>query len=363
VNEPAGPSPPPSIWRRFLATSGLTAVAAAAALYGLVVASDPYGIFVSAKAAPGPIMDINQRYMYPQIVRSRRFDAAIFGTSTVRLLDPRELGGLFGARFANLAMNAGTPWEHMQLAELFLRHTPEPAALVFGIDPTWCAADADKKRLTFRPVPPWLYDERRANDWPGLFNLTSVQIAFRITGFRLGLMRERVAPDGFEVFTPPEAAYDIERARRHLWGGRPRAIAPVVPAVAPSAAERAGWRFPALAWLDELLGRVPRRTIVVVVFPPAHVSGQPVPGSAADALEAECKRHLAAIAGRHGAAAIDFRSFNATNAEDANYWDPLHYRLPVAARMAVAIHAVGGGTAPEDDSFYRVLNRTSKRGD
>lgn len=363
MSEPAGVSSQPSFWRRFLATFGVTAVAAAGALYGLVVACDPYGIFVSAKAAPGPIMDINQRYMYPQIVRSRRFDAAIFGTLTVRLISPRELGRLFGVKFANLAMNAGTPWEQMQLADLFLRHTPEPAALVFGIDPTWCEPDADRRRLTFRPFPPWLYDERRVNDWPGLFNLTSVQIALRVIGFRLGLMRERIAPDGFEIFTPPETAYDIERARRHLWGSRPRTIAPIVPAVEPSAAERAAWGFPALAWMDEFLGRVPKRTTVVFVFPPAHISGQPVPGSMADALERECKQHFAAIAARHAASAIDFRSFSATNSDDANYWDPLHYRLPIAARVASAIHGIVRGTVPDTDSFYRVLSCTSKRGD
>jgi hypothetical protein len=351
------------MWRRFLAAFSIAAAAAAVALYGLVVACDPYGIFVSATAAPGPIMDINQRYMYPQIVRSRRFDAAIFGTSTVRLINPRELGALFGTRFANLAMNAGTPWEQMQLADLFLRHTPAPAAIVFGIDPTWCEPDADKKRLTFRPFPPWLYDERRINDWPGLFNLTSVQIALRIIGFHLGVMRERIGADGFEIFTPPEAAYDIERARRHLWGDRPRSIAAIVPSVAPPEAERGQWRFPALAWLDELLGRVPKHTAVAIVFPPAHISAQPVPGSMADALERECKRRFAAIASRHLAGAIDFRSFNASNSDDANFWDPLHYRLPIAARVASAIYGIARGTAPDDDGFYRVLNRTSKRGD
>src|SRR3712207_6914903 len=55
--------------------------------------------------SPSPIMDINQRFMYPQIVRSGRFDAAVFGTSTVRLPDPRKLGRAFGARVANLGLD------------------------------------------------------------------------------------------------------------------------------------------------------------------------------------------------------------------------------------------------------------------
>jgi hypothetical protein len=115
--------------------------------------------------------------------------------------------------------------------------------------------------------------------------------------------------------------------------------------------------------MDQFLGRVPKRTTVVLVFPPAHISGQPVPGSMAEALEGECKQRFAIIAARHSASAVDFRSFSATNSEDANYWDPLHYRLAIAARVAAAVHGIVRGTAPDTDSFYRVLNRTSKRGD
>ena len=147
----------PRSWRAFAATLCCSALAVGAVLYGFVLLLDPYGL-----RATRPIMDLNQRFMYPQIVRSGRFDAALFGTSTVRLLDPDRLNAVLGGRFVNLGLNSGTPWEQMQLADLFLRQVPEPKALVFGLDRNWCDADADRKRLTFRVFPPWLYDESRA---------------------------------------------------------------------------------------------------------------------------------------------------------------------------------------------------------
>ncbi len=55
------------------------------------------------------------------------------GTSTARLLDPQELDRAFGGRFANLAMNAATPWEQTQLARLFLTRAPARACC-FGLD-------------------------------------------------------------------------------------------------------------------------------------------------------------------------------------------------------------------------------------
>ena len=164
---------PALAWRRFGLTFAAVAAGLAAALYGVVLAVDPYGTRARPGRAPGPIMDINQRFMYPQIVRGGRFDSAVFGTSTVRLLDPKQLSALFEARFANLGLNAGTPWEQVQLAGLFLRQVREPKVLVFGLDTTWCEPDADRKRVTFRAFPPWLYDEDPANDWPALLNLKS----------------------------------------------------------------------------------------------------------------------------------------------------------------------------------------------
>jgi hypothetical protein len=342
-----------SAWRRFTASLVATALGLAAALYAFILALDPYGTRAAPGHAPSPIMDLNQRFMYPQVVRSGRFDAAIFGTSTVRLLDPQKLGAALGGRFANLGLNAGTPWEQIQLADLFLRHVPQPTTLIFGLDATWCEEDADRKKLTFRAFPPWLYDESRLNDLPELFNLTSLEIAGRLALHRLGLMPERIRGDGYEVFVPDEARYDLARARMHIYAEGPLAPPPRE-AVRLAPAEKAAVRFPALTWLDELLRRVPRATSVTLTMMPIHVASQSRPGTRTAAVEAACKERIADLGTRHRAAVVDFRLPSPVTTEDSNYWDPLHYRVGIADRIVAALLAARAGQeAP--DGFYKVL--------
>ena len=248
-------------------------------------------------------MDLNQRFMYPQIARSGRFDAAMFGTSTVRLLDPARARAPSARGFANLGMNAGTPWEQLQLADLFLRRVPQPNALIFGIDATWCEPDADGRRLTPRAFPPWLYDDEPLNDYPALVNLTAVEIAGRVALHRLGLMPERIRADGYEIFVPDDALYDLARARTHLGkAGRRRWRAG-----RPSRRRTA--RFPGSA----MAGRAPR--------PRAALDGvtlTPTPVHAGSALGGKPgRRHRGGVQGSasprspraHGAAFVDFRLF------------------------------------------------------
>lgn len=340
--------------RRFCCTFLLAVLALCALAYGIIAGFDPYGVTRGAGEL-GPLMDINQRYVYPQIVRSRRYSSAVFGTSTVRLLDPQRLDTLLGGRFANLAMNAATPWEQMQIADLFLRHTPKPQVLVFGIDAPWCDHDADSeaRRLTPRPFPPWLYDDDRLNDWAYLFNSKNLEIALRVAAYRLGLMDERIRGDGYEVFVPPEERYDLARARMHIWQGRePRQITPVVPAETVSEAERASWRFPALAWLDAMLARAPAETRKMIVLPPVHVAVQPRPGSRAVAVETACKAALVDIAKRRGALLVDFRRSSPVTREDSNYWDPMHYRIGIARRIEDMLAAAMNGTTEAEDGFF-----------
>lgn len=337
-------------WKAWI--RGFAAVLAAALLlaFGFVLAMDPFG----SRLAPGeparPLMDLNQRFMYPQLARSRSFDAAILGTSTLRLIDPALLAPA-GGRFVNLAMNAATPWEQAEIAGLFLRHAAAPAALVWGVDAAWCdpAATAPEKRLTPRPFPPWLYDDDPWNDWPELLSATSLEIAGRVLANRLGLMPPRIRGDGYEVFTPPEASYDLARARLHLYAARsgvpfrPRVFAPPRPV---AAAEAASWRFPALAWLERELARLPPSARRLLVLPPVHAASLPGAGSAEDQRLAACKGALAALAARTGAAILDYAFASAVTEDDANYWDPLHYRLPVARRIEADITAALAGRAP-----------------
>jgi hypothetical protein len=345
-------------WRRFAALLLSATAAGLLLVLAFVTAFDPYGIGPLARQDRPVLMDLNQRYMYPQIVRSGRFDSAVFGTSTVRLLEPAKLSGLFGGSFANLAMNSATPWEQLQIADLFLRRTPAPRTIIWGLDPLWCEPDAttERKRLTFRGFPATFYDDNPWNDWPEYLNLKSIEIAWRMMMYRLGFMPERYRNDGYEVFTPPEATYDLARAQGHIWDGhRERKVVPQVPPAEPGAAERGSWSFPALAWLDAMLARLPRETAVILASPPVHVAVQPPQGSAGAAYESGCKAAVADVARRHNAMALDFRIASDVTTVDSNYWDPLHYRLPIADRLADALAAAWKSSADDPARFDRVL--------
>ncbi|MDP3255674.1 MAG: hypothetical protein Q8S58_06655 [Bosea sp. (in: a-proteobacteria)] len=328
-------------------------------LWGFASALDPFGLRVVNGHPPRPIMDINQRFMYPQLVRSGRFDSAIFGTSTMRLLDPAALSEGIGGRFANLAMNAATPWEQIQMADLFARQVATPRSVLWGIDSTWCEADATDpaKRLTPRPFPPWLYDGVGWRDWPQLMNLTTLEIAARLLAHHLGLMPERIRGDGYEVFTPPEPLYDLARARMHLYadrGGVAPEPGPIVPPESVSSEARAQWRFPALDWLDQALSRLPPQTRVLLVLPPAHYAMMPREGSIGGQHYDACKRDLAAMAARHGATVIDYALNSPITRRDENYWDRVHYRLPIARRIEADLVAVANGRPPQADGAVAV---------
>lgn len=320
----------------------------AAALIGIVVVAfvallDPYGLRAAPGHPPGPIMDANQRLSYPQIARGGSFDAAVFGTSTARLLDPHALDQAFDARFANLAVNAATPDEQIRLAELFLAHHPV-RAILFGLDGTWCAADPPAR--TANAFPDWLYAE--GTPW-GLLrqvSLRSVTVAAQVGLARVGLARPKIRRDGYAIFTPPEDRYDPDRARAHIRAGATDPATASEPEDAP---------MPALDRLDHLLARVPAEALKLLVFTPIHVAAQATFGTTAASRETACKSRVAAIGEDHGATVVDFRIASPLTTRDANYWDALHYRLPVAARIVADLKAAVASGTDDPAGTYRVL--------
>lgn len=235
--------------------------------------------------------------------------------------------------------------------------------LLVALDHAWCDPDALRERTTFRGFPEWMYDDDPWNDLGYMLNGKSVEIGGRRLAVALGLKPARF-PAGYEVFTPPESDYDPIKVREKLWGKRSKnSIRPIVPPYTPTETERAAWTFPALEWLDEILDKFDGRT--VLAFMPVHVAAQPRPGSVAAAKENECKARIAAIARAHGASpVIDFRIPSAITSNDDNYWDPLHYRLPIAdqlvAELAQALKGGEGATGNwryvEDPSVTKVTS-------
>jgi hypothetical protein len=341
--------------RAFLHSFLLVAAATALVCAAFIGLLDPYGVFLRKDATQRPIMDINQRYMYPQIVRSGQFDSIVVGTSTSRLLDPVALNAAFGGRFANLAMNAATAWEQAEVLKLLQRHTPAPRTVILGIDDIWCLADKDLVKKTFRGFPEWMYDDSRWNDLPQMLNLTTLEIAGRLLSFHLGLMPERIRRDGYEVFTPPEQTYDLARARFHIWGtGTKREIMPEAPHVQLAPEKMAALSFPALAWLEERIAALPFETRKLLVYMPVHVAAQPIPASLRAAEIAVCKARIDAIAATHNSRVIDFSIASSVTTRDENYWDPLHYRLPIADVIVRSLKAASETGQNDFDGLYKI---------
>ena len=356
----ANPAGSPPEWRRFVLLFLSVMAVAGMACIGFIAALDPYGLRSGSSRAQGPLMDGNQRFMYPQVARSGAYDAAVFGTSTLRLLDPAELGRAFGGRFANLSMNAATPYEQSELARLYLRHE-RPTTLILGIDPTWCEPDADERRLTFRAFPAWLYQPITAWDALVQVNWQSLGTAFEAALHRLGLARARLAGNGYAVFTPPEGLYDAARAQAHIRAAQAiLAAAEAEPGYRPTPADAP---MPALGWLDAVLAQAPPETRKLVVLPPVHVSQQGTSGSPAAAREAACKAEVARIGAARGASVVDFRIPSPITTQDTNYWDPLHYRLPVAARIVAGLKAAQASGRDDPEGAYRVLAHAPDRRD
>ena len=324
-------------WAQFLKRT-LVGLAGLLALgFGFIVLMNPYGHLAWRAFGDHAIMDINQRFQYPSVVRSRAYDSVVIGTSSSRLLDPDRLDAKIGGRFANLAMNDARAWEQVQLARLFLEHQSRPKTLLVALDGVWCDQRADVERTTKRGFPEWMYDENPWNDWFYLLNPRTLEIAGRLVAHRLGLQPARIPANGFEVFVPPEEAYDLSKAQQHIWGGRSREVKDVAPAYVPSVDDLRSWQFPAVAWLDELLAAAPKGTRLLLVFMPSHISVQPVPGSREAARKQICKTRIWQLGKRYGAAMIDFRIRSSITSEDSNFWDPLHYRLPIAHRIVDGI--------------------------
>jgi hypothetical protein len=340
--------------RIFLATF----IGGLAAVYAFILLVDPYGVAPYSPLFGRPIVtSTTKRQMYPQILRSGRYDSLVVGTSTAKLLDPAALDTVLGGHFANLALAGGTAWEQVQVIDLFRRRVAAPKALIVGLDHEWCDRNASSVARETQ-FPSWAFDDNPWNDFLYLLNSQTVATAGLAAGAIFGMAPNRARDDGFESFLPPESAYDLARARDHIAHAPvPRAPGADRPAPDVSEEERQAMEFEALPWLDEALARLPDATRKVLVFMPVHVAAMPTQGSYGAAWEAECKERVAAIARRRGAVLVDWRIPSPLTTEDSHYWDALHYRLPIAYQVIDELGSIVKEGRESPDGSYRILAR------
>lgn len=321
-------------WRRYWTSALGVAVGLVLALYALVLVIDPFDtVWFSPPFDREPI-STNARYSFPALARNRRFDSAVFGTSSTRLLDPEVLNATLDASFVNLSMNSATPYEQSQLFSVFVRYHPKPKYAIFGIDwLTWC--DSDMEKFTPRPFPPWMYDDNRWNDLLHLFNAFTFEQMGRQFGRLTGLRAPKYGKNGFTRFVPPQSEYDLARARAYIHGNNPPEIEPAVfPPITPTPAQRAAWKYDTLRLMAEMVESLPEETIKILLFPPYHQVIIPIPGSLKAARLDDCKAQLSAIlAGKANSHVVDFTIRSDITLRDENFWDRQHYTIDIARKI------------------------------
>jgi hypothetical protein len=345
-----GPAMKPLDWQKSNRIFLATFVGLLAAVYIFIVLIDPYGVVPFSLPFQRPIMS-SQRQMYPQILRTGRYDSIVVGTSTSRFLDPLALGRVLHGHFANFAMPSSTAREQIEIIRYFRRTVAVPNVLLVGLDHEWCYRNSSAYERE-KEFPSWAYDGNRWNDLLYLLNSPTLEVAVHTFGWMLGRYPERMRGDGFAGDSPSESIYDIARARHAIYSGEPGAVRQVMEL---SEAEPNATRLEALPWLDQALAELPDTTRKFLVFPPVHAHALPTAGSRREALDAECKTRVAMIARRRGAMLVDWRRVSPLTTDDSHFWDLVHYRLPIAYQLIDDLdHIVAEGRESPDGS-YRVL--------
>ena len=333
----------PAAWRRFFWGAIGTTGVVAAVIFLFVALTDPWDTLPLHWPAQRVPVTSNQRFAYPALARSQRFDSAIIGTSTSRLLRPAVLDPAFDARFVNLAMNDATVFEMAQIFGEFARSHRTPKVVAFGLDDRWCVTGDDYRKLTPRPFPAWMYGHSRWRGYGELLNLFAVQEAGKAFGVLTGIKAPDMGSDGYTRFTPPDDAYDHAKAQRKLseYGLQ-------IPS-GPRQGPPTSWRFPALEVLQTMLDRLPPETLRLIYFVPFN-RRMLLPSDHPDtAVWTECKQRVAAMAqaSRNGLA-VDFLLHSPITDNDDNHWDGMHTTVAAADRFALGLAAAARGEAGPD---------------
>ena len=347
-DKPGHDDPNSGAWSCFFRTAVGTAALLAGVVYAFVVLVDPFDTLPLSPPADRVPVATNARFSFPALARSKKFDSAIFGTSTSRLLRPDILNAEFGARFANLAMNDATVHERSRLLSVFVGSHPAARMVLIGLDVRDCVTGDTYERLTPRPFPEWMYDSNRWRGYGELFNLFAIQEAGQQFGILIGIKRQVYGSDGYTSFVPPDSQYDAARVAQHL-----REAGPTIPPGERSGAP-ATWRYPAVDQLGADLSLLADATRKILFFVPYNDVLMGPPGSSGALVWTECKRRVARLAARvPNLLAVDFMLPSPITESDDNYWDALHYRVAIADRIARDLARADRGEASGD---YRVLS-------
>jgi hypothetical protein len=198
-------------------------------------------------------------------------------------------------------------------------------AIVIGADEGWCAT----KTLVGSepPFPFWLVSPDLPSYVRGRFKFQALEQAFARV---FTPSRRHFRPRPEDGFWDLELEYRWDRARLEA------APAPWMP-VNPTG------RYPGLDGLREVLAASPwvtPSTAVFLVRPPVWSKALPAPGTPEAASEEACKAALNRYAAeRTDTTVIDWRADRDETRTPAYFFDPSHYREPVARKIETEIAA------------------------
>lgn len=312
-------------WARFLRDFFGIAVLVGVFIIACLVVLDPYDTGRFALFSTVGVPKTGQRTGEASRGRDPRFDWAIIGNSRIQLLDPERLGLLVGGHMVSLAIPGTGPLEQLTVENWFAdHHGVGTRGLIMGLDETWCTPQRQTRPIN--PFPFWLYAARDDEYVAGLVRWQSLEMAAKKIKLMMGKDQPARA-DGYDN-------YEIGRVW-HYWlsadaqrpadmqkeGGLPGIAGPVS-------------HVPAASDLAAALARLPPAVIVVLIFTPAHISYLPQQGPSAQS----CERIYAELAhARQNTVLLDFLADNDIARSVENFWDPIHYRSPVARKMEDSI--------------------------
>ena len=342
-------------WKRFFRTLIITVSSLFAAGYLFILIVDPYGMLPLQFNFDRSPAGGDRRYWLPNMAKNSRFDSAIIGSSTIRLLNPDDLNLFLNGRFVNLGIEGASLFEQEAIFDVFLRNHPQPKTIIFGVDLAYFDPEHFGVVTKAEHFPAWMYDENPFNDLLP-YNWRTIQITMRQFKYITGIRPKKFRSDGYHDFTMGRP-YDIDRVRQDIYGSTtPKEKIPVEPPVLRTPEQNQAFNFPAVSHLGRMLGRLPQSTLKIVVIPPFHYYYQATPGSMNAIKWDVFKRRVADATCRHeNALLFDFMIESPITTRDENYVDRTHYTVAVAQEIA-RLMAKGAFSQVDGPQFNRYCN-------
>lgn len=303
-----------------------------------IVLTDPYDSGRLLSIIPGGTFDSTPRTANVSRGRDASFNSAIVGNSHIQLVDPQRLS-LPGLNFVQLSTPGTGPREQIAIMQWFLRNHRDVGAVVIGMDDFWCT-DNPEMPLT-NPFPFWLYGDF-AGFTSHLLSSRSLDLMARRVAIAAGLL-QRTVPNGY---------WDYEAGR--VWDFKPDVLN--WKRVDLSARLSGNSRpFPAFDLLENAAAQLPKKSLLIAVFPPRFRAALPEQETQGAIDIANCKAEfIRRFRAYPNVALIDLLIDNSANRNPANYMDMTHYRAPIARAIEMQVRGeIENGLKPQNNGKLR----------